>query len=351
MCCAARHHVKGFNRAFTLVELLVVIAIIGILVALLLPAVQSAREAARRTQCGNNLRQLALACLNYESANGRFPAAAAMRGVFPGPNYDVITEARRVNREGFRGHSWIVEILPQIEQQSLYDQWDRDYSVMHNLTVLGVPLVDIPSLYCPSRRNTVVDDQVKMMLEPTFTKGGTDYGASCGAGNCWSNAGQVHIIHGGAMCVLEGGRGAGVVIPYRGSKVSQVEDGLSRTLMLGELQRLWADDPSLSKRQIDAARNRDGWYLGGSATAFAAGTMVSTLPNVGDLDDHGGGVNSGQFEHPGSEHPGGANLSMADGSVVFFSENADPLILMALATRAFGEVATVDSYTGNELTP
>ena len=154
------------------------------------------------------------------------------------------------------------------------------------------------------------------------------------------------------MCVLDGkGRGAGVVIPDQGSRVSRVLDGLSTTLMLGELQRLWADDPSLGQVATDAARSRDGWYLGGSATAFAAGTMASTLPNVGDLHDKGGGVNSGQFEHPGSEHPGGANLSMADGSVAFFSENADPLIIMALASRAGGEIANREGYSGNELTP
>lgn len=338
------------SSGFTLVELLVVIAIIGVLVALLLPAVQAAREAARRSQCTNNLRQLSLGCINYESSHKIFPAAAAIRIKYPGEeSYDINSEVMRINREGFRGHSWMVEILPYIEQQSLFDQWDLDYSVMHNINVLGFPIVDIPGFYCPSRRSGVVGDQNLMMLDPSFMSGGTDYGASYGAGNCWTNT--TRALHGGPMCVLDKGQGAGVIIPYRGAKVSQIQDGLSNTLLLGELQRLWATDPNFSQVQIDAARSRDGWYLGGSATGYASGTMASSLPSVGDLHDHGGGVNSGQFEHPGSEHPGGAHLSLADGSIDFFSENADPLIIMALASRAYGETASRDTYSGNELTP
>jgi len=119
---------------FTLVELLVVIAIIGILVALLLPAVQAAREAARRTQCTNNLKQLGLALHNYHDTYKSFPA----RGVFGAANTGPPMRAYH--------HTWIEAILPFIEQQPLYD------SVNHNAPVWGQPIVGtaVPAILCPS---------------------------------------------------------------------------------------------------------------------------------------------------------------------------------------------------------
>ena len=96
--------------AFTLVELLVVIAIIGVLIALLLPAIQAAREAARRTQCSNNLRQLGLAVLNYESSNGNLPAGGVTEGPCCGTK---------------SGINWAISILPFMEHQTLYDRYDR----------------------------------------------------------------------------------------------------------------------------------------------------------------------------------------------------------------------------------
>ena len=98
----AQHH--SHRRGFTLVELLVVIAIIGILIALLLPAVQAAREAARRMQCTNNLKQLALACHNHHDTNGELPS-----GTMCDPS------------RGSFGFSWIAQVLPHIEMESLYD--------------------------------------------------------------------------------------------------------------------------------------------------------------------------------------------------------------------------------------
>ena len=144
-----------------------VISIIGVLVALLLPAVQSAREAARRAQCLNRIRQLALACMNFESARRRYPPGAAMAGTFPAKklapltnfnkwrhdaNPPLLDEILALNQKGYQGHSWIMEIFPQIEEKALSDQWDFDYSVAHNIEVLGFRVTDIASLYCPSRR-------------------------------------------------------------------------------------------------------------------------------------------------------------------------------------------------------
>jgi prepilin-type N-terminal cleavage/methylation domain-containing protein len=140
--------VGSCRRAFTLVELLVVIAIIGALVALLLPAVQAAREAGRRAQCANNQRQLGLAVLNYEQSHGRLPAA----GEF-GPFSEAVRYTSAVNhffvdvRSG-PNRSWVVSLLPYIEQQSLYSQFDRSKHVAENLSR---PQLQQPaSLLCPS---------------------------------------------------------------------------------------------------------------------------------------------------------------------------------------------------------
>ncbi len=120
---------RGAARGFTLVELLVVIAIIGVLVALLLPAVQAAREAARRSSCSNNIRNLALATLNFEQTKSRFPVDEdysqylpqmidLRTGARPGVASDPLRAAQKLS-----GAGWIVEVLPQLEQQALYDRF------------------------------------------------------------------------------------------------------------------------------------------------------------------------------------------------------------------------------------
>ena len=128
-------------RGFTLVELLVVIAIIGILVALLLPAIQAAREAARRNQCLNNLRQIGLGVLNFEQANGRLPAGSTTETPkLDGPYYS----------------TWTVDILPQLEQQAVYDLWHPEAGFSRSInralreTFLQVYL-------CPSDTGPVVE--------------------------------------------------------------------------------------------------------------------------------------------------------------------------------------------------
>jgi prepilin-type N-terminal cleavage/methylation domain-containing protein len=134
-----RRHTHGF----TLVELLVVIAIIGVLVALLLPAVQAAREAARRTQCANRLKQIGLAVLNFENSRTRLPAGSLSRGGIGGPYHS----------------TWSVDILPYLEKQSLYNLWNPEIAFSKGPNrILREAVVD--SYLCPS------DIQEELLIKP-----------------------------------------------------------------------------------------------------------------------------------------------------------------------------------------
>ena len=205
-----RSSILRARRGFTLVELLVVIAIIGILVGLLLPAVQAAREAARRMSCGSNIRQVALALQNYESAYKRFPMSVNY-GTGRGPQY-----AHAYH------HTWLASILPQMEQGPLFNQ------VNYGLRVWGQPIVGtrVANLLCPSDANT----------EKVFTQhqiASTSYAGSQGF-HWWPDAVVGPWAPWQGLGFANNGDMSGLFAPTRRNGVKDITDGLSNTLVIAE---------------------------------------------------------------------------------------------------------------------
>ena len=326
--------------AFTLVELLVVIAIIAILIAMLLPAVQAAREAARRAQCFNHIKQLGIGLLNYESAAGRFPPAAIptrqssfFGGGFPGW-YNLFKEAAI----GDGGSSWIVAILPYIEQGTLQEGWDFSLSVAANELVARN---DIAILYCPTRRSRVrqsdIDNNQMFLM---WDKGGNDYGGCAGGGNTFydcapDTSGCSPPCHhwmafiGFGNIAKSGPNGMGLFNLDEGRKIADIFDGTSNTLATGEMQRIYLPNAT----QVCSQKSDDGWAVGGAATLFDTDADLPAGPGFTV-----GGLNNDYFQNPGSEHPGGAQFGMVDGSARFISENVNDFVFQGMGTCAGGEV-------------
>jgi prepilin-type N-terminal cleavage/methylation domain-containing protein len=344
------------RTGFTIVELLVVIAIIATLVGLLLPAVQGAREAARRTQCGNNLRQLATAVLAYETQMGHFPAAtnttekASCVGCF-----DPWKEARLAPGSftaGTRhGTSWILEVLPFMEHKTIADQWDRETNVLGNAALAQT---DIPLLYCPTRRSGIragADDH-KNLVNDSWRGGGTDYGGCQGRLDGFMNdtADRHRFVDMSSHTLTptiatataprirhDSGLLDGLFGSTQPKTAAAARDGLSNAILLGEMQRL-RPLPGATGGAADNRTSYDGWAVGGVATLF----NVATDPERSNT----GGINNLFFESPGSDHLGGAFLAMGDGSVRFVSEFVDAkdngAVFPLLGSIRDGGVAAID---------
>jgi prepilin-type N-terminal cleavage/methylation domain-containing protein len=348
------------RRGFTLVELLVVIAITGMLVALLLPAIQAAREAARRAQCNSNLHQLSLGAQNYLSTRKVFPPSMDLAWPALGAGFAVKTnpaqEASLTNDSlPAHGRSWLFMILPYVEQQALYDAWDKEKSLLHVNNIRdGTPLgeTDIEVFYCPSRRSSVRDEEAPMMFPfsgnsgENWSNGGTDYGACVGSYNAFHDAGfnshppfphplfdvsPVPIPDDPDDPDLASSTTIGIFQGLDGVAPAQIEDGLSNTIMLGEMQRVWYSDNTVVHTgtiTAGAGSSHDGWACAGVSNLFD--TAPRSL----------GVINNGHYEFPGSEHPGGAFFALADSSVKFFSENVDIDLFSNMGSRADSRVSS-----------
>lgn len=305
------------NRGFTLVELLVVIAIIGILVALLLPAVQSAREAARRMQCGNNLKQIGLALLNYETRLKVLPY---------GSNY------------GFHaaGGTWPAFILPDIEQMALYNLFDFK-KPMSDAANTPACTTRVDAYICPSdpRAGTPIFD--KRMdapgTNPTVSMGmwymgsmGPTHPDQCPYCSPTTPSDTNWCCQGcnwgtyGSGCSMPNFSFVGLIgRSCRSVALQECRDGLSNTFMAGET--------------IPA---HCGWNGAFMPNFTVGGQTIPLNTMVSDNGIHTDWWRSSGFK---SYHPGGAGFVMGDGSVQFVTDGIDFRIYAALGTRAGNEVA------------
>jgi prepilin-type N-terminal cleavage/methylation domain-containing protein/prepilin-type processing-associated H-X9-DG protein len=285
-------------RGFTLVELLVVIAIIGILIALLLPAVQAARESARRSQCTNNLKQLGLGLQNYHDVNKGFPPARtnAVAGV----------------NERF---GWIVVILPYIEQASLFEKYD--FTVLYNhVNNLPAAQVRLPTLICPSA--------------PAFR---TDDGASSTAVTDYSTVARPFTLPDPNLqtSVPFDPTWPGVLGNNLSRDIAKILDGTSNTLLIVEE----AGRPHLYQmgRLINLTGAGQGAWAHDSQLQNINGFDPVLLVNSGTCV-----INCTNNDEVYAFHPGGAQVAMVDGSVRFLKNTLNYTMYFTLVTRQGGEM-------------
>ena len=299
----------NLRYALTLIELLVVIMIIGLLIGMLLPAVQMVREAGRRTSCANNIRQLSLGVMNYESSFGHLPM-----GLVVTPSAD--------GRNRYFGMTWITRTLPYLEQAGMWNNALEDYRAAPNpfRSHRGMQTI-LPIVNCPS--------------DPA--------------------AGQIHWTHQNRLVALTNYLGVnginyrsrdGVFTYDREIRFSEIGDGQSNTLMIGE-------------RPPSPDFWFGWWYASGSGTESTGDVMLGmaelnpetsggTSPFLSGCPDGPYQYGPGRNEqcdtlHFWSYHSAGAHFGLADGSVRLIPYNTDQTIMEALATRAGGEVVTLEN--------
>ncbi len=323
---------KGARRfGFTLVELLVVIAIIGVLVALLLPAVQAAREAARRSQCSNNLKQVALAMANYENSFKVFPPGrmgsdcSDYFGLAPTGGAFVVYDYQRQATSGF------AMLLPQLEQQALYDQigWQGGTIQPANCGIgpstanwrdtipnAAEVLRARPATFvCPSSTDEAFIRNADGSQATEFATG--SYALVTGSN------GPAHGI--GANVKVNNG----MYVYIRAFQLRECTDGLSNTIVVGEV----------TSAHLPGGYNR--WMVAGRHVDCLRSTNnpLNTPVNMGIVNPAGSatGANSAFA----SRHPGGGLFGFGDGSVSFISETIDLATYRALSTREGGESVTL----------
>ncbi|QDU59488.1 hypothetical protein Pan216_03160 [Planctomycetes bacterium Pan216] len=329
------------RRAFTLVELLVVIAVIGVLVSLLLPAVQQAREAARRSQCANKLRQLAVALHSYAETHQVLPPSSVNRGRLSCPGgLDVASDSA-----GWGRAPWTVLVLPYLEQQQMYEQFNLEQSfAQHRGQSNSSTAFDAnrvaqrmlnTSFVCPSNPIASAANEANESCYLAVMGGGPSSEA-CAFDNSllrglWNN-GMMHI--------------------NSSHRVEDASDGTSRTVLLGETKyqlsavtsasignenggRTWACSARNTRIGPDAQAVALSEPINQPRRNFDSTNADGTIPNgVGSKSTYVWGVFSRAM---GSFHPGGAHAAMVDGSVRFISDAADLAILQSIGRRDDGE--------------
>lgn len=288
----------GYRRGFTLVELLVVIAIIGVLVALLLPAVQAARESARRTQCSNNLKQMGLAMHNYLSA---------MKECFPSGN------------PGSQKHGLFTHLLPYMEHQALHSALNLKgdtHVETHRYTV-------VPEYICPSYPHEAVI-RGKPSTHAYMNGASTTYQGIPGT---IRNSTQPQVTSAYGNFPKNG------IFQWKELRyISEVRDGMSKTLAIGE----FVHRDMKGGEFADVPGNVRPWILGANSDTGSYALKVIQYTINARVDRTADGI---PFNHlpMGSYHPGGAHFLIADGSVNFLAEDMDLEIYRSKATCNGGE--------------
>ncbi len=345
MCQTSKRSV----HAFTLVELLVVIAIIGVLVGLLLPAVQAAREAARRSQCVNNLKQFGLAIQNYADSKKELPAGAHWGDIRVSPECKSCAandpDPACCITNGGTIHMFL---MPYMELQSIYDQYDFRISTDQQLGADGLPLgsITIPTFVCPS-------DEHPTESPNTLASGNADLGRTYKMSNYAASRGPTKQVPGPCNCTEFSVWNAFAfdLYPEAGSnterwktfagpftrlafpvKLEQVRDGLSNTIFVGEVR------PSCSRHAAEGW----GWSHSGNG-------LISTIVPINyDSCSQDPAADCGCWDTWLTElafkslHPGGAHFLFGDGSVHFLSESIDHLNYQRLGGKADEQVVTVE---------
>lgn len=326
---------------FTLLELLVVTSIISVLLALILPAIQNAREAARRTQCMNRLRNLSVAMLGNLETYRRYPAAAYWGGgikTAPGPH-----------------HNWVVQLLPWLDRTDLYDRWDIErlatQAPNNDLATVGLEV-----LVCPSDSSATATGDLSYALNGGI--GESDYVS--GVHDCIVDpfGGLLDLNGNGLVCLgtgIDDGNPSDRALykklglffnenwkfqgstGYQGTRrhhiPASVTDGFSNTLMLTENVRTGADAvagwATCDSRRTKVYFSSEICYSG---VCTPGNTDLTQANSDGRGINAGRGLAEGQAPWPASEHPGGVNMAFADGSVQFVAEDIDGVVYFQMFT-------------------
>ncbi len=371
-------HLRVLRRGFTLIELLVVIAIIGVLIALLLPAVQSAREAARRAQCANNMKQIGIALHGYHDANGVFPMSTTSAASGPGGTC----------RNGF--YSWYAGILPYLEQSAVSNAINfsvgmadncADPFLVYKATVgSGHPNATaghtvISTLLCPSDSYTLPETMGTSRPAPT------NYAGNAG----WTPDTDVSGSRQGGRSLGRHNGFIGLVRPTTPAywhtgpvRVSQITDGLSTTAAVAERRIVRGTDPADAMAMISEpeatrsycagsagdSRSLDRWrtycysvtfpdslwtvYQGRSwisGWGHTGATYMQVLPINGRSCHLYGGEDDGNILiTPSGQHVGGINVLFGDGSVHFVKQTIGMPVWWALGSRDAGEVVSGSDF-------
>lgn len=324
------------QKGFTLVELLVVIAIIGILIGMLLPAVQMVREAARRTSCSNNMRQLGLAIHNYESALRRFPSAGQAKRGGTGPNAGQnVFFTDRQELESFAGASQSVQtyILPYIEQNNVYDLFNINYRYdispgPEAPTNQDAAKQGISIFVCPSTGRSSLTDAEGY--------GYTDYSAPVTVRPGLSgNPDQPRF-----KCALNGDSSR---------SIASISDGTSNTVAIAEdAGRVDVNSGGfmvIKTEMMDdgTPADRRSWAWADPDNAYNVDRLVNNnqTPIGGPPGCTWDIVNCGANEETFSFHPAGANVVFCDGSVQFLDESINAVVFAAIMSKDGGEVENI----------